>query len=893
MKQKYQFNKTHLSNQLLTSFGVALILAGITTLGINYWLQKNNLEHEVKAKAASISQSLKIISQVPYQSNQIERLKYVVKQYEMLPDVMEVVVLNSQGSVLAHTNHQESHHPYDEIHPELKTVMDTARQSNSELYQKTTLHDQPVLIHVLPFQLHATTSDSELALVVAVLDLASIQQESRQSFLISTTTMLGVTLGVLAMMGLLLKVMILRPLTQLAKEVTNSRKTGIFLMPHSFPNDEIQVLAETFNQAFQERQQAEQALQLRATWLREQGKILRQLAKHPALRQGNWQAAVQEMTEVTAATLLTERVSVWLYDETRSQLNCLDLLEYNPTTGHCVGHSAGLPLSVRHYPAYFDAIEQDEKPLVICDAQADPRTIEFTETYLTPLNIHAMLDVPIRVGGKVAGVLCIEQLARIRYWTPEDESFARSIGDLVALAIEARDRKRAEETIAKSEKQFRTLVSNIPGAVYRRYDDSLWSIDFISEAIQDIAGYPAADFRSPPVRSFPSLIEPEDLSLVARSIQQAIVDKTSYVVEYRIRHADGAIRWVSEKGQGVFTEAGELLYLDGVIFDATTRKQAELRVAQQAHALEAALTELQQTQTQIIQSEKMSSLGQMVAGVAHEINNPVNFIYGNINLANDDIQALLKLRRLYQTYCPVPSLEIQQLHDEIDFEFIEIDLPKMISSMRVGAERIREIVRSLRVFSRLDEAECKTVNIHDGIDSTLMILHHRLRADSTRPEIQVRKEYGPIPRINCFPGQLNQVFMNIISNAIDAIEDLKEANHPLQLKSKKPDNWIQIRTQQIDENRVQIRIADNGVGMPKTVQAKLFDPFFTTKPVGQGTGLGLSISYQIIHQHAGTLTCNSTHGQGTEFVIELPIWGRGGLTATKVAGETPLTLQLP
>ncbi|MEM7725397.1 MAG: ATP-binding protein [Cyanobacteria bacterium P01_A01_bin.45] len=286
--------------------------------------------------------------------------------------------------------------------------------------------------------------------------------------------------------------------------------------------------------------------------------------------------------------------------------------------------------------------------------------------------------------------------------------------------------------------------------------------------------------------------------------------------------------------------------------------------------LQKTLVELKNAQNQIIQSEKMSSLGQLVAGVAHEINNPVSFIAGNLVHTSEYTNDLLKLIKLYQEVYTHPEDIILLQIEEIDLEYLLEDLPKAIASMKVGAERITEIVKSLRNFSRLDESEYKQANIHEGIDGTLMILSHRLKSNGQRQEIQIIQDYSPLPLINCYPGQLNQVFMNILSNAIDAIEEyeykrIKEdiALHPSQIK---------IKTQIVDDSWLKISIQDYAGGIPEKVISRLFDPFFTTKPIGKGTGLGLSISYQIIvEKHAGKLTCNSKLGEGTEFIIELPI----------------------
>ncbi|MGB3401260.1 MAG: ATP-binding protein [Microcoleaceae cyanobacterium] len=288
-----------------------------------------------------------------------------------------------------------------------------------------------------------------------------------------------------------------------------------------------------------------------------------------------------------------------------------------------------------------------------------------------------------------------------------------------------------------------------------------------------------------------------------------------------------------------------------------SRRQAEIQLKQ-------ILAELQNTQIQLIHQEKLSGLGQMAAGIAHEINNPISFIHGNIIPAQEYTKDLLKLIRLYQQYYPDPVPEIEAEIEEIDLEFLTEDLTKLLQSMSVGTERIRQIVKSMRTFSRLDEAEVKEVDLHEGIESTLMILQHRLKIKQDAPPIEVIRKYGNLPEVECYSGQINQVFMNILSNAIDAIvENHNINNNPAQ---------IIIQTETLDNNWVTIKIIDNGSGIKDEVHSKLFDPFFTTKAVGKGTGLGLSISHEIVTQkHGGKLSCHSEIGKGTEFIIQIPV----------------------
>ncbi|MUH01179.1 GAF domain-containing protein [Scytonema sp. UIC 10036] len=334
----------------------------------------------------------------------------------------------------------------------------------------------------------------------------------------------------------------------------------------------------------------------------------------------------------------------------------------------------------------------------------------------------------------------------------------------------------------------------------------------------------------------------------------------------RRQHAESALLQRSIELQQV---------LDQLLQEVVERKQvenalreSEARERQKAIELQEAIEQLKRTQSQLVQTEKMSSLGQLVAGIAHEINNPVNFLCGNLNYVNEYTKNLLILIEKYQQYNPKPNAEIDDLLEQLDLEFIKQDLPKVMSSMKFGVDRIHDIVVSLRTFSRLDEAIIKTVNIHQGLDSTILILQHRLQQTSQRQEIQLIKVYDRLPLVRCYASQLNQVFMNLLVNAIDAVEQR------LERAKQAGENFlpqIQIRTELLDGERVAIHIADNGVGIPETFKQRIFDPFFTTKPVGKGTGLGLAISHQIIEKHQGELRYISTVGQGAEFIIEIPL----------------------
>ncbi|MGK7904040.1 MAG: response regulator [Hormoscilla sp.] len=335
----------------------------------------------------------------------------------------------------------------------------------------------------------------------------------------------------------------------------------------------------------------------------------------------------------------------------------------------------------------------------------------------------------------------------------------------------------------------------------------------------------------------------------------------------------GAVDYITKpfKQQEVLARVGVHLRLRGLTKKLSEQNELlEERVEERTAELKQALDNLQKSQLQLVQNEKMSTLGQLVAGVAHEINNPVGFIDGNLNQAQGYIEDLLKLIELYQGEYPQASPRIKDWIEEIDLEFLIEDLPQMIGSMREGTKRIHNISSSLRTFSRLDAQKPVNFNVHEGIDSTLNILKHRIKANAKRPEIQILREYGEVPEIKCYPGQLNQVFMNILSNGIDALDESNAARSYEEIKANP--NQIIIQTWVQDDRRLIISIKDNGGGMSESVRSHIFDNLFTTKPVGKGTGLGLSISRQIVEEkHKGNLICKSVLAAGTEFIIDLPL----------------------
>ncbi|MFB2879753.1 ATP-binding protein [Floridanema aerugineum] len=356
----------------------------------------------------------------------------------------------------------------------------------------------------------------------------------------------------------------------------------------------------------------------------------------------------------------------------------------------------------------------------------------------------------------------------------------------------------------------------------------------------------------------------------------AAIEKNRSVSQFesQVYRRDGSIIWISENARAVYNENGSLLYYEGAVEDITERKQAEValrhseaKLRKQATELATTLHQLKQTQAKLIQTEKMSTLGQLLAGVAHEINNPVNAISNNLPCLTQCVQGLLELLAIYEQIISEETPEIIAKKAEIEFDYIQEDLPRIMSAMSASSERIREIALSLRNFSRMDEGKKKLADIHQGIDSTLLILHHRLKAKGELPEIKIIKNYGELPHVKCALGQLSQVFINLIGNSIDALEQRIKQNDP---NTPAPTIWI--GTEVVDKNRVRICIADNGQGIAEENLPQLFEPFYTTKPVGKGTGLGLSISKQIItEKHGGKIECHSKLGEGAKFLIELPI----------------------
>jgi signal transduction histidine kinase len=402
--------------------------------------------------------------------------------------------------------------------------------------------------------------------------------------------------------------------------------------------------------------------------------------------------------------------------------------------------------------------------------------------------------------------------------------------------------KPTQQDIAARDQILQEIINGKQGARVEQLSQTLEALVDSTDVQEKKAG---ATFRRAKLLRLTIIIVSMVLSM---AIAMALALYTSRAIARPIKAVTKVAKQATQESnfelQAPVTSDDEI----GVL--ATSLNQLIQQVATQ-------IRELKQAQAQLIQGEKMSSLGQMVAGIAHEINNPVNFIYANLNYANDYTQELLEILQLYQQYYPQPVPEIKNRIEDVEIDFIGEDLPKIISSMHTGAERIRQIILSLRNFCHLDEAEMKSVQINEGINNTLLLLNHRLN-----PGIKLIHQYEKLPLVECYPAQLNQVFWHIISNAIDELL----SHHQLSCEPQ-----ILIQTKLVNDKQVEVRIRDNGKGISPKIKEKIFDPFFTTKPVGEGTGMGLAICYQIVEKHQGKIQVISQLGQGTEFVVTLPI----------------------
>ncbi|AFY33683.1 ATP-binding sensor histidine kinase [Calothrix sp. PCC 7507] len=519
----------------------------------------------------------------------------------------------------------------------------------------------------------------------------------------------------------------------------------------------------------------------------------------------------------------------------------------------------------------INIVKRSLKPAVIIDATVHPQLIN--DPYIQQQQPKSILCSPILHQGKLLGVLYLENNLATGVFTRDRVELLNLLCSQAAISLEnarlyqnsQNYAQQLEQSLAKlqaSEIRFQNLANNIPGMVYqfRLGVDGSASTPYVSAGCWNLYELEPESVMAGK-HSLYALHHPDDHPAIAQAIAYSVENLTPFKQEWRIILPSGTVKWVQSAARPQRQADGATLW-DGVVIDISDRKQVELALQQKSQ-------DLQQAQLQMIQSEKMSALGNLVAGVAHEMNNPLGFITASLKQAKPTLADITEHLKLYQASLPNKSEEILEHAAEIDLEYSLQDLPQMIDAMVMASDRLKNISTSLRTFSRADKDYKVPFNIHEGIDSTILILKHRLKANEQRPAIEIITNYNNLPQIKCFPGQLNQVFMNILANAVDALEESNHGRSYYEIKENP--NRIKITTS-VANSQIKIAIADNGIGMSESVKQKIFDHLFTTKSVGKGTGLGLAIARQIVtEKHGGVIEVDSTPGEGTEFVIQLPL----------------------
>ncbi|AFY59037.1 PAS domain S-box [Rivularia sp. PCC 7116] len=564
-------------------------------------------------------------------------------------------------------------------------------------------------------------------------------------------------------------------------------------------------------------------------------------------RSSDLQQMLQKCTEIMLSYLDMAFVRIWIHNP---QEKVLKLQASAGMYTHIDGSHSRIP--VGKYK--IGLIATENKPHITNSVQTDARISD--KQWAIREGMVAFAGYPLIADSELMGVVAMFSKQTISQSVLDVLSF---IAKEIATAIK---RKNIEEALQQQEQQYRSIFETVNDGL-SIFDLETGKAVAVNPTLCQMYGYSSEEFITLNASDY---IHSDCLYLFDDFVV-TIKSGEDFSCQAVVIHKNGTLFDIEIKATS-FIYNGKLHALV-IARDIRERNQAQQALKQRTRELEQALVQLQSTQSQLIQTEKISQLGQLVAGVAHEVNNPVSFISGNLSHAENYTKDLFGLLNLYQQEFPSPGDTIEEEIEAIDLEYLAEDLPKMISSMKLGTDRIKDIMLSLRNYSRTSSDEKKAVNLHEGLDTTLMILSHRLKAKPQRPAIQIVKNYAELPLVECYYGQINQVFMNLISNAVDALDESNQGKTYEEV-SQNP-NMITITTEK-DDSWATIIIADNGTGIPLQIKEKLFDAFFTTKVEGKGTGLGLSISYQIITQkHGGTLDCITSPGNGARFIIKIPV----------------------
>ena len=559
------------------------------------------------------------------------------------------------------------------------------------------------------------------------------------------------------------------------------------------------------------------------------------------------QEMLQQCTKIIVSYLDVEFARIWTYNQ---QENILNLQSSAGIYTHIDGAHSRIPVG----EFKIGLIAQERKPHITNSVQTDIRVSN--KQWAIDEGMVAFAGYPLIADLELMGVVAMFAKQPLNQNTLDLLSV---IAGEIAVAIK---RKVIEKALQQKEEQYRSIFETVNDGL-SIFDLETGKPIAINPTWCQMYGYSSEEFLN---LSPSDYIHQDYLHLFDNFITSVKAGKEFYCQAVCI-HKSGQLFEVEVKATS-YIHNGKSHALS-IARNISKRKQAEKDLKQRTQELERTLEKLKSTQSQLIQTEKISQLGQLVAGVAHEVNNPVSFISGNLSHATEYVKDLINLVNSYRLEFPSPGDAIEEQIEEMDLEYLVGDLPKIISSMKLGTDRIKDIMLSLRNYSRTSSDEKKAVNLHEGIDTTLMILSHRLKAKPKCPAIEIVKNYGDLPLVECYYGQINQVFMNLLSNAIDSLEEFSKGKSYEEI-TQNP-NTITITTA-ADNEWATIIITDNGTGMPTQIKEKLFDAFFTTKVEGKGTGLGLSISEQIVtEKHGGTLECISSPGNGAKFIIRIPV----------------------